>query len=154
MDRIILSDVPFRASGCFGVAVAQTAPTCDFSAPRRARSGSSVALAKKIAGLLWFWRSSWPPELDFEASWPLLGPFWEAETPVFRFVWLRSCVRRVLRPKATKHRKKWYRTHIGAAARQAKNNQNSSSDRSCQGSTLRTRSVATSARHRSVSGSV
>ena len=67
---------------------------------------------------------------------------------------LRSRVRCVLRPMATKHCKKWYRTHIGAVARHAKNDQNSCSERSCQGSTLRTRSVAASARHRSVPGSV
>ena len=68
--------------------------------------------------------------------------------------WLRSRVRCVLRPMATKHCKKWYRTHIGAVARHAKNDQNSCSERSCPGSTLRTRSVATSACHRSVPGSV
>ena len=70
----------------FGVAPRHSALTCDFSALLRVRSGSVVALAQKNAVLLRFGRSPWPPESDFEASWPLSEPFWEAKTPVFRVV--------------------------------------------------------------------
>ena len=78
-----------------GVARPYTALTCALAAFGRASFVRSGALAKKIAVVLRFWRSPWPPELDFEASWLLSGPFWEAETPVFRVV-LAAFARSVL----------------------------------------------------------
>ena len=91
----ILPNIPIRGPAGFGAARPYFASTFARAAFGRASFASSGALAKKIAVVLRFWRSPWPPELDFEASWLLSGPFWEAETPVFRVV-LAAFARSVL----------------------------------------------------------
>ena len=93
--EISLRIFPQEAPDEFGGAPPFSAPTCDFPALWRVRSGSVVVHAQKNAVLLRFWRSPWPPEPDFEASWPLWELFLEAETPVFRLV-LAAFVRSVL----------------------------------------------------------
>ena len=80
--------------------------------------------------------------------------FWRPKRLYFGVSWPRSRVRCLLRPKATKHCKNCIGKHIGASARQNQNDQKSASERSRQGLTLRTCSVAASARLKSVPGAV
>ena len=82
-----------------------------------------------------------PARADFEASWPVLTSILEAETTDFASSWPRSRVRCLLRPKPTKHCKNCIETHIGAFARQDKNDQKSTSERSRLRSRLHTRST-------------
>ena len=67
--------------------------------------------------------------------------------------WPRSRVRCLLRPKATKHCKNCIGKHIGAFARQNKNDQKSASERSRLRSSLRTRSKRVWGRLRTPFGS-